>query len=166
MEKEYVEKELNAFIDRVAASARTNLLRHNTSRRLSRSIEGNVQVFPRSFTIEMFMEDYGEFQDKGVSGTERKYNTPFKFTNKRPPASEFDQWQVRKGLAGRNERGQFTSRRGANFDLANHIYKQGIRPKLFFTKAWEDAFKELPEDIIEAYGLDVEDLMRITLNIK
>jgi len=166
IEKEHVERELNLFIDRVVASARTNLLQHNSSRRLAKSIEGQVDVFRSSFALEFSMEDYGEFQDKGVSGTKKKYNTPYAYRDKMPPPSSFDKWVVRRGLAGRNERGQFTSRKSLNFALAKHIFQQGIKPKLFFTEAWEEAFEQLPQDIVNAYALDVERLMQITLNSK
>ena len=106
------------------------------------------------------------YQDKGVSGTKTKYNTKYGYTNKKPPASAFDKWSIRRGLAGRDSAGRFTGRKSLQFALANHIFRHGIRPSLFFTKAFDKEFRELPEEVVEAYGLDVERFMEITLNTK
>jgi hypothetical protein len=109
------------------------------------------------------MEDYMEFQDKGVSGKVQKYNTPFAYNNKKPPTSAFDKWTIIRGLAGRDAQGRFISRESLKFALSNHIFKYGIKPSLFFTKAFDREFKDLPDDLVEAYGLDVERLMKSTL---
>ena len=100
---------------------------------------------------------------KGVSGKKTKYNTPFKYTTKRPPAKAFDRWAIRRGLAGRNEKGQFTSRKSLTFALANHVFMYGIKPSLFFTKAFEKEFKSLPEELVNNYALDIERFMQSTL---
>ena len=77
------------------------------------------------------MEQYGEYQDKGVSGTKRKYNTPFKYTNKMPPPKAFDKWGIRRGIAPRTKTGQFEKRKSLNFVLARSIFYKGIKPSLF-----------------------------------
>ena len=48
----------------------------NVNKDLYNSLEGNVKVMPNSINVQFSMEDYGVFQDKGVSGKEKKYNTP------------------------------------------------------------------------------------------
>jgi hypothetical protein len=163
---ENVQKELNRFAKYVVTQSRANLTRQkkNTSKELWQSIDYNLNVSKNSFQLEFLMEDYGVFQDKGVSGTEKKYNTPFKYTNKKPPASAFSKWVVRKGLKGtRDSKGRFVSRKGLQFAIANSIYKKGIKPSLFFTKPFEKAFKNINEDLIEAYKLDVENLLEYTI---
>jgi hypothetical protein len=48
------------------------------------------------------------------------------------------------------------------FLIARGIFKKGIKPSLFFTKPFEDAFRSLPDDLVEKYGLDMEqDLLTI-----
>jgi hypothetical protein len=162
----YVEKTMETFALNVRSSARANLSRHNASKRLSNSIDFDLKVFPNSFAFEMFMEDYGEFLDKGVSGTKKKYNTPYSYTNKMPPTSAFDKWAVRRGLAGRNEKGQFLSRESLKFALAKSKFQKGQKPTHFFSDAIAKHFRDLPDDLIEAYGLDVEKLMEINLDAK
>ena len=157
---------LNSFAKYVIQQSRTNLTKgkKNASKELYNSLDSNIVVSKNSFQLEFLMEDYGVFQDKGVSGTEKKYNTPFKYTNKRPPASAFSNWVVRKGLKGtRDSKGRFVSRKGLQFAIANSIYKKGIKPSLFFTKPFEKAFSNLPEDIVKAYALDVEKLLDDTI---
>jgi hypothetical protein len=72
------------------------------------------------------MEDYGQFQDKGVSGKKKKYNTPFTYRDKMPPSKALDKWSVRKGLAPRDKDGKFISRKSLNYLIARSIYINGI----------------------------------------
>jgi len=160
---------LNAFGKYVVQQSRSKLTQSNknVSKRLYESLGYELKVMPNSFSMAFLMENYGEYQDKGVSGTEVKYNTPYKYTNKMPPPSAFSQWVVRKGLKGtRDASGRFVSRKGLQFAIAKSIFKKGIKPSLFFTKPFEEAFKNLPNDIVEAYGLDVENFLKTTINNK
>jgi hypothetical protein len=160
---------LNAFGKYVVQQSRSKLTQSNknASKRLYESLGYELKVMPSSFSMAFLMENYGEYQDKGVSGTEVKYNTPYKYTNKMPPPSAFSQWVIRKGLKGtRDASGRFVSRKGLQFAIAKSIFKKGIKPSLFFTKPFEAAFKNLPNDIVEAYGLDVENFLKTTINNK
>lgn len=158
---------LNAFGKYVVQQSRSKLTQgdKNASKRLYESLGYELKVMPNSFSMAFLMENYGEYQDKGVSGKDVKYNTPHKYTNKMPPPSAFSQWVVRKGLKGtRDASGRFVSRKGLQFAIAKSIFKKGIKPSLFFTKPFEAAFKNLPNDIVEAYGLDVENFLKTTIN--
>jgi hypothetical protein len=154
-------KALEKFRDLVVAEAKANLQRlgKNSSGKLSNSIKGEVKEMPNSIGIYFEMEPYGNFQDKGVSGTERKFNTPYSYTTKMPPPSKLDKWIVKRGIAPRNVTGQFQSRKGIQFAIARSIFKYGIRPSLFFTKPFEAAYKTLPDTLIDKYGLDAEKLL-------
>lgn len=163
---ENVQKELNRFAKYVVTQSRSNLTRQkkNASKQLWQSIDYDLKVSKNSFQLEFLMENYGIFQDKGVSGTEKKYNTPYKYTNKMPPPSKMDKWIVKRNLKGvRDKNGKFISRKSLQFMIARSIYKKGIKPSLFFTKPFEKAFKNINEDLIEAYKLDVQKLMETTI---
>jgi hypothetical protein len=155
MQKTEVQKELEKFRDYVISQSRSNLsrLKKNSSKRLYQSIKGDVKAMPNSMSIQFSMEDYGIFQDAGVSGKKKKYNTPYSYKSKMPPPKAFDKWIVRKGLAPR-EKGQFKSRKGLSFAIARSVFMNGIKPSLFFTKPFEAAYKKLPEELVEKYGLD------------
>jgi hypothetical protein len=163
MKQEELQKELNKFRDYVVSQAKSNLTRQrkNSSKSLYNSIKGNVKAMPNSFSMDFEMNEYGFYQDKGVSGVKKKYNTDFKYTNKMPPPKAFDKWIVKKGLAPR-DKGKFQSRKSLSFVIARSVYINGIKPSLFFTKPFEKAFKRLPDDLVEAFGLDAIKLFNTT----
>jgi len=151
---------LDRFIKHVVSQAKKNLTTSgkNASKKLYNSIQGEAKAFPNSIGIYFDMEDYGFFQDQGVSGIKKKYNTPFSYKTKMPPPSAFDKWTIRRGIAPRNTKGQFQTRKGLNFAIARSIFEKGIKPSLFFTKPFEAAYKNLPDELIDKYGLDVIEL--------
>lgn len=162
-----VQQELNRFAKYVIQQSRTNLTKSkkNSSKTLYNSLDYDLNVSPNSFSMSFLMEDYGIFQDKGVSGIKKKYNTPYSYTNKMPPPSKMDKWIVRKGLKGvRGKDGKFITRKSLQFMIARSIYNNGIKPSLFFTKPFQKAFTNLDKDIIKAYQLDVEELLKFTTN--
>ena len=154
MQNSEVQKELNKFVKTVVEQSRKNLKQKNSSSKLFNSIGGKVKVSPNSFDLEFFMEDYGVFQDAGVSGKKRKYDTPYSYKSKMPPPKAFDKWMVRKGIAPRDAKGKLMKRKSLAFLIARSVFNKGIKPSLFFTKPFEAAFKNLPEQLIEKYGLD------------
>jgi hypothetical protein len=170
MNEQETYKHLQKFRDKVIKEARKNLAQKgkNASGKLSDSIDIEVKAMPNSIGIYFDMEEYGIYQDKGVSGVKQKYNTPFSYKTKMPPPSKLDKWIVRRGIAPRIK-GKFTGRsiksvgfaKSIQFLIARSIYIKGIEPSLFFTKAVETAYKTLPDELIEKYGLDAE---KITLD--
>lgn len=152
---------LEKFRDYVIQQARSNLsrLQKNSSKKLYDSITGEVKAMPNSLRLYFDMEEYGFYQDKGVSGTKIKYDTPFSYTNKMPPPKAFDKWIVKKGIAPRKKDGKFTTRKGLKFAIARSIFEKGIKPSLFFTKPFEAAFKNLPDEMIEVFGLQAEETL-------
>ena len=163
-----VKEELNRFAKYVITQSRANLTRQkkNSSKELYNSLESNVKVSKNSFELTFMMEDYGVFQDKGVSGVKKKYNTKYAYTNKMPPPSKMDKWIVKKGIAPRDKNGKFISRKSLQFMIARSIFNNGIKPSLFFTKPFEKAFKNINKDLIKAYRLDIEQLMDNSINNK
>jgi hypothetical protein len=159
MEKSEVQKALERFRDHVVSISKRNLTnkQKNSSKKLYNSIQGKVKANPNSFELEFSMEDYGVYQDAGVSGTKKKYNTPYSYKSKMPPVKAFDKWLVRKGIAPR-DKGKFTSRKSLAFLIARSVYRNGIKPSLFFTKPFEAAYKNLPQELIDKYGLDAIEL--------
>ena len=161
-----VTEELNKFAKYVVSQSRANLTRSkkNASKRLYNSIEYKVKESKNSFQLEFLMEDYGIFQDKGVSGVKKKYNTPYSYKDKMPPVKSLDKWIVKRNLKGvRDKDGKFISRKSLQYMIARSIYNNGIKPSLFFTKPFEKAFKNIDKDLIEAYKLDVENLLEYTI---
>ena len=163
-----VKDELNRFAKYVISQSRANLTRQkkNSSKELYNSLDSEVKVSANSFSLSFLMAEYGVFQDKGVSGVKKKYNTKYAYTTKMPPPSKMDKWIVKKGIAPRGKDGKFISRKSLQFMIARSIFNNGIKPSLFFTKPFEKAFKGLNKDLVEAYKLDVEALMKNSINNK
>lgn len=163
--KEY----LNAFAKYVIQQSRSNLTKQNKNvdKKLYDSLDKEIEVGANSFRMAFLMEDYGTYQDKGVSGTQKKYNTPFSYKSKKPPLKPITQWVTKRRFQFRNkETGKFMSYKSTAFLVRNGIFKNGIKPSLFFTKPFEKAFERLPDELIEAYGLDVEQFLEFTINKK
>ena len=172
----YTERVLNEFKKFVVQQSRSRLTKgrkkygsYNDTKKLYNSIKGEVSVIKNNaFSLSFFMEDYGKFQDKGVSGTEKKYDTPYSYKSKMPPVKPLADWAKAKGLKLRDSKGRF--QKGGymtlGFLIARSIQRKGIKPSLFFTKPFEQGFKKLPDELLEAYGLDVEEFLQFTLNKK
>jgi hypothetical protein len=49
------------------------------------------------------------------------------------------------------------------FLIRNSIWNKGLKTTDFFSRPFELAFKKLPDELIEAYSLEVENLLKYTL---
>jgi len=66
---------------------------------------------------------------------------------------------VKKGIAPRGEDGQFISRKSLKFAIATSIYRKGILARKFFSRPFEDEYLKLNQDIIDAFGLDIDEFL-------
>lgn len=171
MDFKETEKALNKFAKEVIRNAKRSLKSQKriASGNLARSLNYDVDVFPNSFGLSFLMEDYGMFIDKGVQGADplksKNRTSPYKYSGrfKMIPPSSLDKWVIRKGIKGvRDEKGRFIKRQSLKYAIATSIYQKGIKASMFFTKPFEKAFRGLPEDLIKAYALDVEDFLEFT----
>ena len=158
---------LNDFRDNIIREAKQNLSSQNTSGKLKDSLKSFVKESKNSVQISFEMEDYGFYQDRGVKGVKSgKSLDGYAYKSKggkrglkgMPPPSAFDKWTIRKGIAPRDKQGKFIKRKSLNFLIARSIFNKGIKPTLFFTKPFEKYFKRLPDELVEKYGLDIENL--------
>jgi len=167
MQLKETQKILEAFKDFVIQQSRSRLTKgkKNVSKQLYNSLNGFVKVMPNSINVEFEMSDYAMFQDKGVSGTEKKYNTPFSYTNKQPPSTPLANWAKFRNIRLRDKKGKYIkgSYKTIGFLIARSIKRKGIKPSLFFTKPFEQAFKKLPEELTNTFALDIEDFLAFTL---
>lgn len=158
MQLDNFRKALEVFRDKVIEESKKNLKTLNKGGgNLEKSIKGgDVKVTDRSVQFEIEMANYGVFQDKGVSGVKKKYNTPYSYKTKMPPPSKLDKWTVRKGIAPRDDKGRFLSRKSLQFAIARSIFYNGIKPSLFFTTPFKKYAKDLPTQLETAFSLDTE----------
>lgn len=161
---------LNKFAKYVIQQSRSNLSKKkkNVSKDLYNSLDYNLKVHPNSFSLEFFMSDYAAFVDKGVKGKKSSYsqssNSPFSFKNKRPPMQPLADWAKKRNIRLRDEKGRYKkgNYRTIGFILQKSIYEKGIKASMFFTKPFEKAFENLPQEVVEAFGLDIQDFLEFT----
>lgn len=151
----------------VVQQARTNLTKgkHNFDKTLYNSLRYNITYSGTKFSISFEMEDYGQFQDKGVRGAggtrkttsafnkrnnkgkiwkQKAPNSPFAYKDKKPPISAFKTWAESKGLSP--------------FAVRESVYRQGIPATKFFSTPFKIGFKKLPPDIAAAFLPTNDDL--------
>jgi|TARA_R110002153_G_C13160619_1_gene483037 hypothetical protein len=187
-----VKDELNRFAKYVISQSRANLTKgskpfgtKNDTKKLYNSLKHDLNVSPNSFGLKFLMEDYGAFLDQGVKGKDPSKVSPnAKIKGQQAPNSKFrfgsgsasgkwdeftggiEKWAKKKNIRFRDEKGKFKkgNYKSLAYVIASNIYNRGIKPSMFFTKPFKKAFDNLPKDIVEAYKLDVEELIKYTTN--
>lgn len=170
MDQQETKKTFEEFGDYVIAKAKSNLKSggkygsYNSSGKLSESLDYELKVNPNSVEFDFFAEDYWKFVDKGVKGktsSAKAPNSPYQFgsgTGKKGGLrASIDKWVIRKGLKNvRDEKGKFINRKQMVSMISSSIYNKGITATEFFSKPFDEAFKKLPDEILEAYGKDFD----------
>lgn len=171
LDKQNLKQSLDKFGQDVIKAARQNLTRknRNVTNALYQSLKFNSKVSKNSIQFDFEMLDYGQFQDKGVKGatsSQRAPQSPFQFGSGRGKKGGLTKgikaWVRARGI-------KFTSGgRKLTFDatarlITRSIYNKGLKPTNFFSRPFDLAFQRLPEDIAEAYGLDIENFMETSL---
>tara|TARA_R100001463_G_scaffold25730_4_gene60753 strand:- start:184 stop:711 length:528 start_codon:yes stop_codon:yes gene_type:complete len=167
MKTEALERYLNSFGKYVVQQSRTNLTKgkKNVSKDLYNSISFKVITDADGFTVQFFMDSYGTFVDKGVSGTDvrrsfkdykgKTISSPYKYTTKQPPSRVLDKWIVKKGIAPRDEKGRFMSRKSISFLIARSIKRKGIQGISFFQRPLMLGLKQFGKDMLGAVKEDI-----------
>ncbi len=167
MNTDNIERYLNSFGKYIVKQSRTNLTKgkKNVNKSLYNSINFKVETTADGFSVEFYMNSYGTFVDKGVSGNKttqsyRNYKgknetSPYKYTNKQPPSGIIDKWVVKKGIAPRDEKGRFITRKSISFLIARSIKVRGIKSTSFFQRPLELGLKTFSSDLLEAIREDI-----------
>ena len=168
MQKDEVQKALERFRDHVVAQAKRNLTNKdkNVSKKLYNSISGEVKVFPNSIGMYFDMEEYGAYQDLGIKGkksSSKAPQSPFRFgsgTGKKGGlTAAMEKWVTQRRIQFKDRKsGKFMSYKSTAWLMTRSIYSKGIKPSLFFTKPFEAAYKNLPNELIDKYGLEASKL--------
>lgn len=124
---------------------------------LRNSLKSDVKENPNSIELDISMADYGEWVDKG-----RK-------KGKGVPPSELLKWINSKPIKPRNANGAFikatdSTKKSLAYLINRKIKRHGIEPTNFLTEPFNLKFKDLPNEIVEAYALDVEDFLRFSID--
>ena len=103
-----VERYFNSLGKTIVLQTKKSLRKKKGSTSLGESIKYKVVKNPNGYTLQFYMEDYGTFLDKGVSGNKRKQQykdylgktitSPYKYTSKGPPIDILSKWIKKKGI--------------------------------------------------------------------
>ena len=165
-----LDKELRKFGRKVVSESKKNLKKNKISdSNLSKSIKYSVKTKNNKTSLVFKMNDYWQFVDAGVRGVggtkadgtkwklKRVTTNKFKYRNKMPPASAFSSWVVRKGIAPRNKKGQFVTRKSMQFAIAKSVYHTGIKTTNFFTDAFYNQIDKVSNDLGDELVIELED---------
>ena len=153
MAKRLIRKQaLNEFGKVWVETLRNELLNNKpfpkrASGQLINSINYKVIQTPQGDELKLFSENYLTFVDKGVSGTEKKYATPYSYRTKYPKIDEIQKWTRLKGIP-----------QEAVYPIANKIFRFGMKPTNVINKTirhieykskWKTKFEgEIADEII------------------
>ena len=175
MKTKALERYLNSFGKQVVNRAKGNLQKAKGGKtNLEKSLSFKVVTSQDGFSVEFYMESYGTFVDKGVSGTDvrrsfkdykgKTISSPYKYTNKQPSSRVLDKWIVKKGIAPRDKEGKFLSRKSITFLIARSIGKKGIKSISFFQKPLGLGLKQFGSDLLKNVKEDIiENLNKVTV---
>jgi len=147
-------KALEKFGKYLVKESRKNLTRKkkNVTNSLYDSLDYQVKAMPNSFEFDFLMEEYGEWVDKG-----RK-------AGKNPPFSPLRKWVQDRRIQFRDNSGRFQTYDQTAWAVVKSIGKKGIEPSNFYTRPFNLGFQKLPNEVAEAYALDVEEFLEFTID--
>jgi len=166
MDTANIERYLNSFGKQVVNRAKGNLQKAKKGGDLENSISFKVVSDADGFTVQFYMNSYGAFVDKGVSGTQkqRKFkdyenkviSSPYKYKNKQPPSGILAKWISKKGIKGRDKKsGRFISHKSLAFIIGRKIKRDGIQGISFFQKPLGLGLKQFGKDLLGAVKEDI-----------
>jgi len=176
MKTDNIERYLNSFGKYIVKQAKTNLTKgkKNDTKDLYNSISFKVTTNAQGFSVQFFMENYGTFVDKGVSGTNKTRSfkdykgkvitSPYKFGTgssrvgkaKGGMSGIMAKWVKKKGFKWRDKKtGRFMSHKSMGYIIARTIKRDGIQGISFFQKPLGLGLKQFGKDLLGSLKEDI-----------
>jgi|TARA_R110000744_G_scaffold15953_8_gene44159 hypothetical protein len=168
MNFENLDEILDKYAKYVVQQSKSNLTKDNKGGGdLYNSIHYKIEQEANLFLLDFLMEGYGAFVDKGVKGKTSTYPqtaaalSDFKYGSGTGPkgglTKGINKWLRQKQFQWNDKKtGRFLSYEAMSFIISRSIYNKGLKANLFFTKPFEAGLKRLPDDMLEAFSLDIE----------
>ncbi len=171
MKTENIKRYLESFGRYVQKEAKGILKKDKGETALGNSIRFEVVEEADGWSTNFYMEDYGTFLDKGVSGNKNTVSftnykgtgqtSPYKYTSKGPPVDILSKWIKKKGIQpkglgrGRSKNtGQYIS--AFAYLISRKIKREGIKSLSFFQVPLGVGLKGLRNEILKELKLDIE----------
>ncbi len=166
MKTENVERYLSRIGKTVVLQTKKSLRRQKGSTKLAESIKYNVEKTKDGYILQFFMDEYGTYLDKGVSGNKRKQQftdyvgktltSPYKYTNKQPPPGILSKWISKKSIKGRDKKtGRFITNLSLAYIIGRKIKRDGIKSLSFFQKPLGRNLKLFSRELLNAFSEDI-----------
>jgi hypothetical protein len=158
---------LSEEIQKILAQAAENVVNRAKQNLDNGELKNSIKYTEGDSSIQIIMEEYGLFQDKGVTGANKsdfngkkkqlyKSEGNFKFSgNKKAIGGKksIDQFITEKGISSK-----FYSKDQLNFLIRRSIYQHGIKPSLFLTKPYEKYREEIIEEFNKLHEQIIKDI--------
>jgi hypothetical protein len=185
MDTTRIKRYLDSFAKNVVNKAQLNLNKDKGNTALGQSIRSEVVPDDKGFSVNFYMENYGTFLDKGVSGNEKTQSfidykgmtksSPYQYTTKQPPTGILEKWIAKKGLKGRKSlikhrkgdakkkkikgAGQFITNKSFAFAIAKTIQRKGIKSLSFFQEPLGLYYGILQKELLKEVKMDIENYL-------
>jgi len=154
MKGENTQRALDKFGKYLVRESRKNLTRKNknVTNSLYESLDYDVKVMANSFEFDFLMNEYGEWVDKG------------RRAGKNPPFSPIRKWVEDRRIQFRSNKGKFQTYDQTAWAIVKSIGKKGIPASNFYSRPFNLGYAKLPQELVEAYALDMEDFLDFTID--
>lgn len=164
--KDRIDKAMNDFAKDVVRTARANLSRERAN--ATRELWSSIRYKLKKGVLEFSMNLYGAFLDKGVSGTGKLHYGNGNFMPVAYNKSEATPEYKFKSKAIGGDLSNWLSIRNipvSEFVVRRSIAARGIRPRRFFTNAWNSTYPKFEKYIRKALNESVEQYLDDTFNV-
>lgn len=141
------------------------------------SIKQKIKFAGNVYTLSVSLADYYDFINKGVSGIENKFPSPYSFKTiypSRAMVESIKQWlahgklksssrTIKKyGTYGKLEKKNLSisNLNSTAYAVATSVKKKGIKPTYFLDKAFTKTYPQLKKDLAKALKKDFEVVVR------
>mgnify|MGYP003132660243 CR=1 FL=1 len=174
MDTKNIERYLESFGRQVVNRSKGNLQKKKGGgTTLENSISFKVITDNDGVSVQFYMESYGTFVDKGVSGNKqtrtfkdyknKTISSPYKYTTKQPPPDILAKWISKKGIKGRDKNtGRFISNMSLAFIIGRKIKRDGIQGISFFQKPLGLGLKQFGKELLGSVKDDILDSLNKT----
>jgi len=154
MQGENTKRALDKFGKYLVKQSRSNLSKKkkNVTNKLYDSLDYSIRSSNVSFEFDFLMEAYGEWVDKG-----RK-------AGKNPPFSAIRKWVEDRRIQFRSNRGRFQTYDQTAWAVVKKIGRDGIEASNFYSRPFQLGYNKLPNELVEAYALDVEEFIEFSID--
>ena len=154
------DKAINQFAKGVVRQSRGNLTREKANS--SKTLWSSIKYKFKDNVLEFFMEYYGAFLDKGVSGTGKLWLSKTKSMpvayNKSDADPEYSFKSSKKAIGG--DLSRWLRSKGipesAEYPIRRSIHAKGIRPRRFFTYAFDQQSEKFEGILHKGITSDIE----------